>query len=197
MSKVVPPRAVILAGPNGAGKTTASPFLIRDAMGIRDFINADAIAHGLSGFDPATVDFAAGRIMLQRLRALTAENRDFAFETTLSSRGFAPWLQKLRRKGYIVELHFLWLPEPSLAVERVRDRVAKGGHAVPEHVIRRRYGRGLQNLFSLYVSRVDEWYIYDNSGFEPALVAYTNRAGSEILQPSLWTMIVKQGSRDT
>ena len=74
------PQVIIIAGPNGAGKTTLAPFLLRDTLGILEYVNADPIALGLSGFDPASVAFEAGRVMLRRLHELAAQRKTFAFE---------------------------------------------------------------------------------------------------------------------
>ena len=92
----------------------------------------------------------AGRIMLARLRELARQRVDFAFETTLASRTFAPWLRELRDSDYRVHLLFLWLPSPELAIARVATRVQEGGHHVPDETIRRRYHAGLRNFFRLY-----------------------------------------------
>jgi len=95
---VADPLVVVVGGPNGAGKSTTAPRLLRGALAVREFVNADAIAQGLSAFQPETVAFAAGRVMLARLRALAAARDSFAFETTLTSRNFAPWLEVVRRR---------------------------------------------------------------------------------------------------
>ena len=116
-----------------------------------EFVNADAIAAGLSAFRPESVAIAAGRIMLRRMRALAAARENFAFETTLASRSFAAWLPKLQGGGYRLHLLFLWLRSPELAVSRVAGRERLGGHDVAEAVVRRRYRAGLQNLFRLYL----------------------------------------------
>jgi len=165
------PSVVILAGPNGAGKTTASPFVIRDTLGINEFVNADHIAQGLSGFSPETTAFAAGRIMLNRLHDLGRQKKTFAFETTLATRSFAPWLRSLQSDGYRVHLFFLALPIPDLAIERVKRRVSEGGHDVPEEIIRRRFVRGIRNLFQIYLPAADDWLIYDASGNTPRAIA--------------------------
>ncbi len=166
-----PPSVVILAGPNGAGKTTAAPFVLRDALGVEEFVNADDVARGLSGFAPERAAVAAGRIMLARMRALTSARATFAFETTMATRSYAPWLSRLRQTGYRVTLIFLYLPSPDMAFERVRGRVAEGGHDVPEPVVRRRYARGLRNLWNLYLPLADDWSVYDNAGRTPDLMA--------------------------
>lgn len=157
------PKIVVIAGPNGAGKSTTAPAVLRRAWLVDDFVNADTIAAGLSAFSPETVAIAAGRLMLERLRELANERRDFAFETTLSSRSFAPWLRSLQANGYTFHLVYLWLPTVELAVARVAERVRRGGHGVPENVVRRRYDRSLTNFFEVYGTFADSWVMLDNS----------------------------------
>jgi predicted ABC-type ATPase len=130
-----PPVVVVIGGPNGAGKTTAAGRLLPDGLDIRRFVNADAIAKGLSGFDPEAVAFAAGRLMLQRIRELAAARESFAFESTLASRSFAPLLRDLSESGYEVLIYYVWLRSPELAIERVKERVRRDGHSVPPEVI--------------------------------------------------------------
>lgn len=79
------PSVVILAGPNGAGKSTAAPELLQGELSVREFVNADVIARGLSAFDPDGAAIAAGRVMLARLDELAHQRESFAFETTLAS----------------------------------------------------------------------------------------------------------------
>jgi predicted ABC-type ATPase len=185
------PHVIVLAGPNGAGKSTAAPHLLRGALGVTEFVNADMIAQGLSAFAPDTVALAAGRIMLARLRELAAKRADFAFETTLASRSFAPWLASLAATGYSVHLLFLWLPSADLAASRVADRVRFGGHDVPEEIIRRRYHAGLANFFDLYRPLADSWRLYDNGDESgPRLIA-AGRGGvtTRVATPQLWNQI--------
>src|SRR5262245_64334714 len=103
------PRVFIIAGPNGAGKTTASAGLLPELLGCNEFVNADDIARALSPFNPERVAWRAGRLMLEVIRQLAASGEDFAFETTLASRSFVPFLRKCQGKGYEVSLIFLWL----------------------------------------------------------------------------------------
>lgn len=119
MTRSVDPSVIILAGPNGAGKTTAAPSLLRGTLGVVEFVNADLIAQGLAGFDPQRAALAAGRAMLARIDDLARQRASFAFETTLASRSFAPWLQNLIQTGYRFHLVFLWLPDADFAVDRV------------------------------------------------------------------------------
>ena len=149
------PNVVVVAGPNGSGKSTAAPALFRDYLGITEFVNADVIAQGLSGFAAENAAMQAGRVMLERLRELARRNADFAFETTLASRTFAPRLEELRDAGYRTHLLFLWLPSPEMAVARVASRVQQGGHNVPDDIVIRRYHAGLRNSSRPYVPIVD------------------------------------------
>lgn len=166
------PSVVVLAGPNGAGKSTAASALLHGTLAVNQFVNADAIAKGLAGFAPETVAMRAGRIMLDRLKELAANRENFAFETTLASRSFAPWLKTLAETGYRFHLVFLWLPTADMAVGRVANRVKMGGHDVPEETIRRRYAAGLRNFHCLYRPISTSWRVYDNSeDRKPRLIA--------------------------
>ena len=114
------PQVIVIAGPNGAGKTTLAPFLLRDTFGLLEFVNADTISTGLSAFNPDTVALDSGRVMLTRLRELSQGRKNFAFESTLSTRSYSPWIQNLRAKGYDFHLIFLALCTVDLAIERGR-----------------------------------------------------------------------------
>jgi len=153
----------IIAGCNGAGKTTASFSVLPEMLGCREFVNADEIARGVSPFQPEKVAIEAGRIMLKRMKDLTAQKVDFAIETTLSSKSYVQFIRNAKSEGYYVSLIFFWLNTPELAIERVKIRVASGGHDIPEDVIRRRYRAGIKNLSQLYLPVCDCWTIIDNS----------------------------------
>ena len=157
------PAVVILAGPNGAGKSTSAPYLLEGALKVSEFVNADVIARGLSGFNPEGAALSAGKLMLHRLRELAGQRTSFAFETTLASKSFAPWVAELRKTGYVFHLVYFWVPSPELSIGRVKERVSQGGHHVPADVIHRRYRGGLENLFRLYLPLTDSWRLYDNS----------------------------------
>ena len=133
------PKLYIIAGCNGAGKTTASYTVLPEMLGCKEFVNADEIAKGLSPFNPESVAIEAGRLMLQRMDDLLAEGADFAFETTLATRSYVKF------------------------IERVATRVSEGGHNIPSDVIRRRYANGIRNLVTLYTPICNFWTIYDNS----------------------------------
>lgn len=161
----------IIAGCNGAGKTTASFTVLPELLQVKEFVNADEIARGLSPFQPEKVSIEAGRIMLRRLQELMAQRVDFAFETTLATRSFAGLIARAKEQGYTVTLICYWLDSVELAVARVRARVAEGGHHIPDEVVARRYQAGLNNFLRLYKSRVDYWLLIDNSRTQPELIA--------------------------
>ena len=100
-----------------------------------------------------------------------AKKQEFAFETTLSGRNYARHIPRWRKRGYHVKLLFLSLPSADVAVTRVRMRVARGGHDVPEPVVRRRFDGGQENFKTIYRRLVDNWVLYDNSGPAPIVIA--------------------------
>lgn len=161
----------IISGCNGAGKTTASYTILPEILGCKEFVNADEIAKGLSPFQPEKVSIEAGRIMLNRIKELIESGENFAFETTLSTRSYIHTVKKAQEKGYNVVLLFFWLQRVELAIERVKERVKEGGHNIPTEVIRRRYKKGIYNLFELYLPVIDSVLIFDNSEGKHELIA--------------------------
>jgi predicted ABC-type ATPase len=184
------PTVIAIAGPNGAGKTSVAESFLRNLLGVDQYVNADAIARGLSQFEPQSVAMQAGRQNLRRLDDLAASRSSFAFETTLAGIVYATRLKHWKADGYRFLLAFFWLCDVSIAIERVASRVASGGHGIPEDVIRRRYDRGLVNFFKIYRPLADQWLMYDNSEREPRLVA-TGSGDSriEIADQSTWSTI--------
>ncbi len=170
-------RLYIIAGCNGAGKTTASFTILPEVLNCKEFVNADEIAKGLSPFQPEKVSFEAGRIMLHRINELLAENENFAFETTLSTRSYKNKIIEAKEKGYRVTLLFFWLQNSELAKERVKIRVTEGGHNIEPEVIERRYIKGIRNLFDIYLPIVDGALIFDNSEGKHELLAEKQTGG--------------------
>ena len=165
------PKMYIIAGCNGAGKTTASYTVLPEMFDCREFVNADEIAKRLSPSKPESAAIRASRILLERLYELIDKGADFGVETTLATRTLLQVIQDAKDVGYVIVLIFFWLNMPDLAVERVKLRVASGGHDVPEPTIRRRYVQGLQNLMRRYIPICDLWMVLDNSGTPAAMIA--------------------------
>lgn len=171
----------IIAGCNGAGKTTASFTILPEMLDCKEFINADEIAKGLSPFQPEKVAFEAGRLMLQRIGQLLNNNETFAFETTLSTKSYKNKILGAKQSGYTITLLFFWLQDIELAKERVKMRVAEGGHNIEPGTIERRYIRGIRNLFDIYLPIVNGAMIFDNSSGEPEWIAQKALDGSIII----------------
>lgn len=166
---------LILAGPNGAGKTTfARQFLPAEARCLT-FINADLIAAGLAPFQPEQAALRAGRLMLELIDLYVHRGESFAFETTLSGKSFAKAIPVWQSQGYRVVIYFLALPSVQQAIDRVARRVRQGGHSVPDDVIRRRFVAGRQNFDRIYAPLADRWFLLDNLGLEPKIIASGGR----------------------
>jgi predicted ABC-type ATPase len=189
------PNLYIIAGCNGAGKTTASFTVLPEILKCKEFVNADSIAAGLSPFNPESVALEAGRLMLQRINTLLEENVDFAFETTLSTRSYATFIKKARAAGYTVTLLYFWLNSPEFAMSRVAERVERGGHNIPEDIIKRRYYRGIYNLLKLYIPICNIWTVLNNMSAVPEEIA-SGYADVEtiIINPDIWGEILHQGN---
>jgi predicted ABC-type ATPase len=187
------PNLYIIAGCNGAGKTTASFTILPEILGCKAFVNADEIAKGLSPFDPDSVKLQAGRIMLERIKDLMNKGEDFAFETTLATKSYVSLIKEAKANGHYVTLVYFWLSSVELAIERVKDRVLKGGHDIPEEVIRRRYRAGIRNLSDLYVPICDSLLIVDNTTPPSKVVASSkNNHPIEVYFPDIYHLIIPQ-----
>ena len=153
----------IFAGCNGAGKTTAFESTLFNTNICNDYLNTDRIAKGISPFNSANVSIKAGRLLVEQMDELLIAGKTFALETTLSGRAYKHKLEYAKTLDYDIILFYYWLNSVDLAKERVRLRVKNSGHNVPEEDIERRYYRGINNLFSLYLPIVDSAFLYDNS----------------------------------
>jgi predicted ABC-type ATPase len=118
---------------------------------------------------PESVALAAGRLFLSELDRLAKARVDFAFETTLSGLVYLARLRTWKAAGYRIEIVFLRLPSPVLALRRVVARVKQGGHDVPRADVLRRFTRGWANFQRAYAPLADASAVYDNSGATPRL----------------------------
>jgi len=187
------PNLYIIAGCNGAGKTTASLTILPEILNCREFVNADLIAYGLSPLNVESVALQAGRMMLARIKDLLADDKDFAFETTLATRSYVNLIAAARTKGYEITLLYFWLHSPEQARQRVAERVKKGGHDIPDEVVERRYYRGISNFFKRYSPMCDNWALFDNTVGEPQMVAEGGlNYETSITSSVLWNFIQNQ-----
>lgn len=170
----------VFAGPNGSGKSTITSGI----PVIGTYVNADEIQRFLQ-CDSLT---AAQNAEKAREYCL-ANHMDFTMETVLSTSRNVNLLHRAKEQGYYVICHFILTCHPDINVQRVADRVAQGGHDVPEEKIRSRYGHSLKNL-SLLIELCDELYVFDNSFSrdegEPALIAKGLHGSVEVFPSPKW-----------
>lgn len=158
------PKCIIIAGPNGAGKTTFAREFLSKEVGVVHFVNPDLIASGLSPLRPELAALAAGRLFLRQGKS------DFASESTLSGLTYLNRLKRWKRAGYRIEIIYLRIPSPRLAVRRIAARVKQGGHDVPRADVIRRFTRSWNNFAKHYRLLANAWSVYDNSTAVPRLL---------------------------
>jgi predicted ABC-type ATPase len=157
------PSIIIVAGPNGAGKTSFVKEYLRDEVRFT-FVNADEIARASALDDGAKAlsDIRAARIMLTRVDDLVDKCADIVIETTLASLTYASKIPLWRARNYNVSLVYLRLASVEESIARVRRRVDAGGHGIPEDIVRRRFGKSVIYLETIYKPLVDSWYVRES-----------------------------------
>jgi len=191
MTSAQTPICRIIAGPNGAGKTTFALTYLRQFPEAQSFVNADLIAAGLSPLAPQHQLLAASRLMLKEIDNHIQARRSFAFETTLSGRGYLQLIRRLRSSGWRVELVYLALPSVELSILRVAERVAHGGHHVPLAALLRRFPRSLRLLLEAYAPAVDLAICNTNEGTSPQLVFFQTGLERSIVNPVIYAHLVE------
>lgn len=182
----------IIAGPNGSGKTTFAKKFMPNYAKCPNFVNADLIAQGISPFVPSLAAMKAGRIVLEQIHNLADKGLDFAFETTLAGKSYISFLDSLRNKDYSINLFFLWIPRPELALARIKERVSEGGHDVPAIDVKRRFYRGFYNLFKFYRPLLDSWMLFNNSQTIPNLIAQEKDHKLLIINNDLFGKMIRE-----
>ena len=166
--------------------------ILPEMLDCKEFVNADEIAKGLSPFQPESVSFQAGRIMIDRISELINLEVDFALETTLTTLSYVDTIRLAKQKSYTITLIYFWLDDVDLAIERVKTRVSEGGHNIPEEVIRRRYSRGITNLIDKFISICDYWIVINNSSRPYTFVAQGQSSEEKIYDETVWQTIKNQ-----
>ena len=154
-----------IAGPNGAGKTTIAKKMLEFKP--YNFLNADQIASKLAENrtdDMNAYRFEAGKIFLRNTYQLIESEKNFFIETTLAGKYVERVIINLKEKGYRVKIIFIFLESPELASKRVKQRIMKGGHSIPEQDIKRRYYRSKNKFWDHYKNLADKWFLAYNSG---------------------------------
>ena len=151
----------IAAGPNGSGKTTFARQFLKEHDYV--FLNADEIAKEINPDKIEDVKLTAGRVFISRLFENVALGNNIMVESTLSGMYLHRILPKLRAEGYRVSIVYVFLEHPRICIERIKERVLKGGHFVPDNDVVRRFFRSKRNFWKIYRLEADSWYIFFNS----------------------------------
>jgi len=178
--KTTPPTLYLFAGSNGAGKTTFAKAYLRQIDPIPRFLNADEIARGLSPLAPQTLALRAGKLLLHEIQGCLESRKSFGLESTLSGTTYAKLLQQAKLSGYQIEIHYLWIATPALAIRRIAQRVKMGGHSIPDSDVKRRFTRSLANFLEVYAPLADDWTFRNNCTQPPSLLF--DSANSTLLQ---------------
>jgi predicted ABC-type ATPase len=185
-------KLVIVAGPNGAGKTT----FVKDYLQVYPYtyLSADAIAAELSPGQPSLARIEAGREFSRRVKEGIAAGEDLILESTLSGRSVRQILRHARDEQYAIDIVFVFLDTPQACVNRVKERVEKGGHDVPEVDILRRFYRSKVNFWKIYRHEATDWNLFYNSTVAFQHVAFGDADGYEVVDESLFSIFIRDVS---
>lgn len=181
----------IISGCNGSGKTTSSYSMLPEMLECRQWVNSDEFAKSLSPYNPAAASVRAGRYMLMKINYLLRRGETFGIETTLATRTLLRLVATAQKAGYEVTILYFWLSSPQMAIERVKRRVASGGHDIAEEVVKRRYYMGLDYLFNYYIPVCDHWILADNSTAPFKVIAQGNKGEDPIIRDNRKYEIVR------
>jgi predicted ABC-type ATPase len=182
----------VLAGVNGAGKSSLGESEFnREGSPV---FNPDTVAQQIRTLHPdislTLANAQAWQIGKSLLEQAITRGRDYRFETTLGGRTIAQLLENAARSGHRLRIWFCGLASPELHLQRVRSRVAHGGHDIPEDKIRERWNRSRENLIRL-LPLIDRLRVYDNSqeadpaeGFQPKPVLLLEVQRGKITAPA-------------
>lgn len=163
----------IVAGPNGSGKTTLSEYLI-EAGKLPILINADIIAKGLDASNKKGGEITAGKIMLNQINDSIKAGKSVSFETTLSGKHWSRLINSAKKMSYTINIYYLIVTSPEICINRIKERVSRGGHNIPSETIIRRFHRSKELLINNYSKIANNTYVFDNSNGNANLIATKN-----------------------
>jgi predicted ABC-type ATPase len=139
--------------------------------------------------------FVPAGLMLAEIEILVGQETDFGFETMLSGRSYLNLVRHLKERAYQVHFFYLWIPRADLALSRVRQRVLRGGHDVPEVIVRRRFDRSIRNFLIYFYGLADSWNLYDNTFAIPRIIASKEQGQLRIVETKLYNDLVRRYGR--
>lgn len=178
------PQLWVVAGPNGAGKTTLVTQRLAGRPLAEQFevVNPDVIAQSLPRIHGRLDERGAGEAAVLRRNLLLAKGTSLAIETTLSGQSTLRFMRRARSTGFRITLVFVGIDSVELSAERVRSRVADGGHDVPVQALTRRYPDTMAKLPEA-MAIADRTYILDNSGKRRRLLMIRENGRLRFLEP--------------
>ena len=151
----------IVAGANGSGKTTFSKSL-KNRLNL-NFINADEIAKEQDPNNTTGGELKAGREFFRQIGIEIENENSFILESTLSGKYLLKIIEKVKSRGYSVEIIYIFLENPIVCIERIKERVLNGGHHVPDEAVIRRFYRSKNNFWNTYKLLASKWFLIYNS----------------------------------
>ncbi|HEC86188.1 MAG TPA: hypothetical protein ENI48_13295 [Thioploca sp.] len=181
---------MIFAGPNGAGKTTLA-YEYLDVFNYY-YLSADAIATELAPDGKFhDVKIQAGRKFFHQLNNLIAEGKDIIIESTLSGLGFQRIIQRFKQANYTITISFIYLETPEVCIKRIKERVLKGGHHVPEKDVKRRFIRSKNNFWHTYKNQADYWHLFYNTNYSFIEVAIGQDTKFTVTDEALFKLFLR------
>ena len=167
------PTLTVVAGPNGSGKSTIRRFV--EFEGRERTLDPDVVAREMNPLNPAAAAIPAGREILRRTADYLSRQVSFAVETTLSSNQMLALIREAKSLGYKIHLLFIALETPERCIMRIQNRVAQGGHFIPDADVKRRYARSMERAAQA-LQLADVARFYDNTEDDTRIVLIA-RAG--------------------
>lgn len=196
MTSLAPPILWVFAGPNGAGKTTLFNDMLRGDI---PYVNADEIAHELDTASGIVDTLRAGRVAVERRKAMMKRHESLSIETTLAGNSALVFMWAAKEAGFHISLAYVGIDTPELSRSRIDDRVAEGGHDVPQAAVVRRHPASLKNL-AVAMQIADSALVFDNSGLERRLLLQIEDGIVRLIddeRPSWFDMTVPEHLRRT
>ena len=181
---------IIIAGANGSGKTTFAKQLLKSFD--YSYLNADEIAKELSPEDLTKSRISAGKKFFAKFETMVSKNKNIIIESTLSGKFLTKLINNLRKKDYMISIFFILVNTPEECIHRVKQRVLKGEHYIPDEDIIRRFNRGKSNFWKIYRFSVDFWCLIDNSSYNFDEVAVGIKDEYRIINKKLYKMFIRK-----